>query len=81
MYQLVLPSTDPVPSSTNDYHCHGRTSTNDKQRQTTIKDKPQTKTNDKQQLMTNKNKRQTIRNNKQQTAYYDKQHTKTNNKP
>ena len=53
MYQLVLPSTDPVPSSTNDYHCHGRTSTNDKHRQTKINDKPQTKTNDKQQTTTN----------------------------
>ena len=65
MYQLVLPSTDPVPSSTNDYHCHGRTSINDKQRQTTINDKPQTKTNDKRQTTTNDKQEQTTNNKKQ----------------
>ena len=38
MYQLVLPSADPVPPSTNNYHCHGRTSTKDKQRLMTNND-------------------------------------------
>ena len=65
MYQLVLPSTDPVPSSTNDYHSHGQPSTNDKQRQTTINDKPQTKTNNKRQTTTNDKQEQTTNNKKQ----------------
>ena len=57
MYQLVLPSTDPVPSSTNDYHCHGRTS------KTTDKGKRQTKINDEQQIMTNDKQHATTNNN------------------
>ena len=54
MYQLVLPSIDLVPPSTNNYHCHGQTSTNDK---------PQTMTNDIQRLRTNNNKQRLTTNN------------------